>query len=370
MLLVLCVDLDDDIGRKTNCKTPIVGRDAVEQAAVDLATADPEDSDVNVLFEGVHLYDKLRREDESVEVAAVAGTDGSDLKANRAVGEEIDRVLAELVTGEELQAIVVTDGAQDESVLPVIRSRMPVDGVRRVIVRQAQDLESIYYTMKQVLADPETRGTILVPLGILLLIYPLVVVAGQFEVGGAVVLGLISALLGLYSLFRGLGLEDTIDRSAEQIRSVLYSGRVTLVAYVAALALLIVGAVQGAQTLNAVHEVITGPVPVGAALAAFVQGFVQWAAAAGITSSLGQITDEYLAGRFQWRYLNAPFYVAAITTVLFALSGFFLPEAPGVVSLSLTDLAVALTGGTLLGVLSTLAFAIVESHSPTAPDPA
>ena len=370
MLLVLCVDLDDDIGRKTDCKTPIVGRDAVEQSAVDLATVDPEDSDVNVLFEGVHLRDQLREEGESVEVAAVAGVDGSDVKANRAVGEEIDRVLAELVTGEELRAIVVTDGAQDESVLPVIRSRIPVDGVRRVIVRQAQDLESIYYTMKQVLADPETRGTILVPLGILLLIYPLVVVAGQFNVGGAVVLGLISALLGLYSLFRGLGLEDTIDRSVEQVRSGLYAGRVTLVAYVVALALVIVGGVQGVQTVSVLQEMATGAVPVGAAVAGFAHGFVQWAAAAGITSSLGQITDEYLAGRFQWRYLNAPFYIAAIATVLFALSGFFLPDGPGIVSLSLTDLAVALTAGTLVGVLSTLTFAVAESRSPTAPEPA
>lgn len=47
MLLVLCVDLDDDLGRKTEKQTPIIGRGSVEEAAVALATADPEDSDVN-----------------------------------------------------------------------------------------------------------------------------------------------------------------------------------------------------------------------------------------------------------------------------------------------------------------------------------
>ena len=30
MLLVLCVDLDDDLGRKTGFETPVTGRDAVE----------------------------------------------------------------------------------------------------------------------------------------------------------------------------------------------------------------------------------------------------------------------------------------------------------------------------------------------------
>ncbi|MFB6198434.1 MAG: DUF373 family protein, partial [Halobacteriaceae archaeon] len=166
MLLVLCVDLDDDLGRKTGIDTPVIGREAVVNAASSLATRDPEDSDVNVLFEGVHLYDDI--DDEEIEVAAVTGTEGADVTANRVVGEEVDEVLARLGGTEEIRALVVTDGAQDESVLPVVRSRVTIDGVRRVVVRQAQDLESMYYTLKQVLDDPETRGTILVPLGVLL----------------------------------------------------------------------------------------------------------------------------------------------------------------------------------------------------------
>ena len=365
MLLVLCVDLDDDLGRKTGIPTPVIGVDEVTEAAVALATADPEDSDVNVLFQGVTVHDELAAAGETVEVAAVTGIDGSDVKANRAVGQEVDRVLAELSTGEEVSAVVITDGAQDESVLPVIRSRMPIDGMRRVVVRQAQDLESLYYTIKQVLADPETRGTILVPLGVLLLIYPLVVVANLFDVAGAAVLGILSGIVGLYSLFRGLGLEDTVDGAAATVRNVLYTGRVTLVTYVVALALIVVGVVQGMNTVDVVRDV-AGGVTTGVLAAAFVHGFVQWLAVAGVTSSLGQITDEYLAGRFRWRYLNAPFYVVAIAVVLYALSGFFLPAAPGVTALGLGDLAMALAAGTLIGVLSTLAFAVAESQLPSA----
>ncbi|CDK41138.1 DUF373 family protein [Halorubrum sp. AJ67] len=366
MLLVLCVDLDDDLGRKTGIPTPVIGDEDVTEAAVALATADPEDSDVNVLFQGVNVHDELAAEGEVVEVAAVTGVDGPDVKANRAVGQEVDRVLAELSTGEEVSAVVITDGAQDESVLPVIRSRMPIDGMRRVVVRQAQDLESLYYTIKQVLADPETRGTILIPLGVLLLIYPLVVVANLFDVAGAAVLGILSGAVGLYSLFRGLGLEETVDGAAESVRNVLYTGRVTLVTYVVALALIVVGGVQGIDTVDAVRGVQGGSLAGGTALAAFVHGFVQWLSVAGVTSSLGQITDEYLAGRFRWRYLNAPFYVVSIAVVLFAVSGFFLPDAPGVTALGLSELAMALAAGTLIGVLSTLAFAVAESQLPSA----
>jgi putative membrane protein len=371
VLLVLCVDLDDDLGRKTGVDTPVIGREAVRDTAVALATADPEDSDVNVMFQGLHVLDDLRaEEEEEVEVAAVTGEPGSEVRATRAVGEEIDTVLASLSTGESVRAVVITDGAQDESVLPVIRSRVPIDSVRRVVVRQAQDLESMYYTVKQVLADPETRGTLLVPLGILLLIYPFVTIATFFDVPGAAVIGLISALLGLYTLFRGLALESTVDEAAERIRNLLYAGRVTIITYVVAAALLVVGGVEGVDTLQAVEAGVPGSPSALTVLAALVNGAIRWFAAAGITSSLGQVTDEYLADRFRWRYLNAPFYVAAIAVVLFAVSGFLLPPVAGVTAFTLTDLAVALTVGTLLGVLSTLTFAIAESRYPSGVDPA
>ena len=352
MLLVLCVDLDDDLGRKTDVETPVIGRDNVVDAAVALAGADPEDSDVNVLFEGVHIVDDI--EDEPVEVAAVTGVDGGDVAANRAVGEEVDTVLASLAADEDVRALVVTDGAQDESVVPVIRSRIRIDGVRRVVVRQAQDLESMYYTIKQVLDDPETRGTILVPMGILLLIYPVTIVVEALGYPGSA-LGVISALLGLYVLGRGLGVERLLDEAVERATSGFYGGRITIITYVVAAALLAIGGVNGVTMLEAQAE----PLSAVEVLASLVNGAVRWFAAAGITSSLGRVTDEYLNGAFEWRYLNAPFYVLAIGGVLHGLSAFFLGVR------DLEHLAVVLTAGTLLGLASTLAFAVAESRLDT-----
>lgn len=353
MLLVLCVDLDDDIGRKTGIETPVIGRDAVEEAAVALATADPEDSDVNVLFKGLNVAETVT--DERVVVAAVAGEEESGVAADRRVGEEIDEILATLETGEAVQAIVVTDGAQDESVLPVVRSRVPVDGVRRVVVRQAQGLESMYYTFKQVLDDPETRGTLLIPLGILLLIYPLAVLASYFDLPG-LVFGATSGLLGLYLLVRGFGVEDILDDTVATVRSGLYTGRVTLIAYLVATVLLVIGGLEAIDNLQVVRTGAEGPLGAIEIGAAMVYGAIQWFAAAGITTSLGQITEEYLAGRLKWRYLNAPVYVLAIALVLHAVSAYVL----GLVTLSY--LAGALTGGFLIGIASTLAFAVVESR--------
>ena len=351
MLLVLCVDLDDDLGRKTGVETPVVGRDAVRESAVDLATADPEDSDVNVMFQGIHLAEEIT--EESVVVAAVTGIDGREVEANRKVGEEVDRVLAELATGEDIRAVVVTDGAQDETVIPVIRSRVQIDSVRRVVVRQSQDLESMYYTIKQVLDDPETRGTLLVPLGILLLIYPLTILANVIGFPGTV-FGVVSGMLGLYILARGLGIVEWVDRAVETIRTALFTGRVTLITSLVAAALLVVGGVSGVETVDSMGRDSLGAIEIVAAL---VFGSIEWVAAAGVTSSFGRVTDEYLSGEFHWRYLNAPFYVLAIAGVLHGLSSFFLDQG------SLEYLAIMLTGGTLLGLASTLSFAVAESRA-------
>jgi Predicted membrane protein len=350
MLLVLCVDRDNDLGRKTDAETPVVGQEAVREAAVALATADPEDSDVNVLFEGLRVADSV---DEPAEVAAVTGRDSRDVEATQEVRRQLDRVLADL--GEEsVSTIVVTDGAQDELVLPVIRSRVPVDGVSRVVVRQAQDLESMYYTIKQVLGDPETRGTLLVPLGILLLIYPLTLVATLLDLPGAA-LGLVSGLLGLYLLGRGIGIYRRLADRGVRAWQALFTGRVSLVTHVVAAALVLVGVVVGVQTVEGAQAGTTDRPGVVTLTAAFVSGALRWIAAAGVTASFGHVTDEYLAGQFRWQYLNAPFYVVAITAVLHGVSSFLLGGT------SLGYLALMLTTGTLLGLTSTLSFAVAES---------
>ena len=44
-LLVICVDRDDDIGKKAGITSPVVGRNACLEAAQRLALEDPEDDD-------------------------------------------------------------------------------------------------------------------------------------------------------------------------------------------------------------------------------------------------------------------------------------------------------------------------------------
>src|SRR6267378_2004078 len=135
-ILVLCVDRDDDIGVKTGIKGPLIGREENLGAATKLGLADPEDSDVNALLSAISSYDEIVKEGQ----------------------EEVrpDRVF------------LVSDGAEDEAFAPVVGSRIRVDHVKRVYVRQTPTAESLYYTIGRQLKNPKVRRKIIAPLGFVL----------------------------------------------------------------------------------------------------------------------------------------------------------------------------------------------------------
>ena len=69
-VLVLCIDRDNDLGRKGGVISPVVGRQANIDAALKLGMADPEDSDVNTIFGGIKVLDDLALSGKIVEIAS------------------------------------------------------------------------------------------------------------------------------------------------------------------------------------------------------------------------------------------------------------------------------------------------------------
>ena len=72
-ILILSVDRDNDIGIKTSIEGPIVGREKILDTAVKLAIKDPAESDMNVLFDAIKLFDEYQNCFKALEVAALTG---------------------------------------------------------------------------------------------------------------------------------------------------------------------------------------------------------------------------------------------------------------------------------------------------------
>jgi putative membrane protein len=140
-ILVLCIDRDDDIGSKGGIETPIVGRDACINAGTRLALEDPEDADSNAIFGAVKTYEELVSKGYAAEVAVVAGKFNRGVEADEKISLEVKSILEKYRAD---GAVIVSDGEDDETVLPVIQSRIPVISVQRVIIRHSRSVEYSY----------------------------------------------------------------------------------------------------------------------------------------------------------------------------------------------------------------------------------
>ncbi len=318
--LVVCLDRNDDVGRKTGLQTPIVGWEAVRALVTDVGLADPEDSGVNSLLETLRVAQSLRDGHEEAVVAVVSGDRESAVSADRAVARQVDELVAEY---EPDSAVVVIDSAEDERLVPIVESRVRVDSVDRVVVRQARDIESTYYLLKQFLADEELRQTVLVPIGLTLLVFP-ILAWGWSVAGGAAA---ITAVIGLFLLYKGFSVDEILTGLARRVQESLYAGQVSVVTYVVAGGLTLVGLFVGALGVSGLEG---GQGVVVPAMAFAFEG-VPWLAMAALTASAGRLLDEVIREEpLRTSYLTLPFIIVSVGLIVRGFSAFFL-EQQGVI---------------------------------------
>ena len=217
-LLVLCVDRDNDVGVKTSLATPIVGRDKCLVAATRLALADPEEADANTIFAAIKEHDDLLQQGYSVEVAVVAGTQKRGIEADRKIMEEIKSILA----SHKVDGIVfVSDGAEDEYVIPVVQNFKPILSVRRVVIKHSESVEESYAILsrylKMLVYDPRYSRFVLGVPGLLLLTFGILTALGKTAEAVAAAL----VILGLAFIARGFDL-DKLASALTQMRPSAY----------------------------------------------------------------------------------------------------------------------------------------------------
>lgn len=312
-LLILSVDRDDDIGFKAGINAPVIGREACIQAANRLALVDPEDSDINALFQAIRIYDDLKSKGGDPEIAILSGSHTDMLEGDRKIAIDLDTVVKK--TG-ATSAIVVTDGMEDEYVVPIIISRIPVTTVRRVVVTQIPNLESTYYIIKRLFEDPKIARVTLVPLGLAMLLFAIASMLGYPEGATIIVFGIV----GLYLLFKGFGLDEVISFFVDGMKTSLRRGRFSFVTYVAAALFCTIGIIMGFIHLLRYYP-SDETFGLFILIVSFIYGSVGWLTGAGLVISLGKLIDSYLNEPQTWRRMVVlPFFVGAIGSIAYGAS--------------------------------------------------
>ena len=207
--LILCIDVDDDIGQKAKVDTPILSRNSNMEAATALAIADPEEADANAMFGAVRLFDQLieKYPNEIYQVATISGESMGGVEADRKVVQELGIVLDSFkATG----VILVTDGYADDAVIPLIQSRVPITSVQHVIVKHSERIEEtwavLFRYLRMLVEDPYySRVSLGVP-GIMLIILGVLTVFGQLQNAGMV----LTIVMGLVLLIKGFGWDEKL----------------------------------------------------------------------------------------------------------------------------------------------------------------
>lgn len=327
--LIICIDRDNDLGEKAGVSSPVIGREANLEAANKLASIDPEDSDINTIFGGINVYDKLIAENNDIEIISITGDRKVGVISDKKISEQLDRILAQLKSE---RAILVSDGAEDESVLPIIQSRIKVDSVHRIIVKQHENLESTYYIIKQALNDPKISSTFFMPLGLVFVIYAVSLYSGRPEI--AVIF--ITGVIGIYLLFRGLGLDDFFSDFKTSLTNSFHSGKITVIMYLAAIILSLIGTTRGAVELwNYYSQGIWSGVLI--LLMGYINASIWWYVIAGVIISIGKIFDMLLAKEKIGRHWSHPFFIVAGGILLWAGSTYILVITEALISYSVFE---------------------------------
>ena len=247
-LLVIDIDRDNDLGRKTGIRSPVIGRDANVKAALELGLADPEESDTNTMLAAISAYDQLLEKNPNVEVVTICGDVRVGTKSDMKIANTLDQVI---VKTKATKAILVSDGAEDRELEPIIRSRLRIDSTRMVVVQQSRPIEDTLYTIIHKMEDPKIQRQFILPVALVMLVWGLMTWFGYQDLAA----GVIWVVLGSYMLIKVAGWEEALRIFYTELLTVT-SERVAFYSYAWLIAslLMLVGILQGLDQMQEVSD--------------------------------------------------------------------------------------------------------------------
>lgn len=246
--LIVNVDRDNDFGEKADIEGPIIGYTDCYNAALKLVTIDPEDSDANALFGAIKHYEELQSRGSEVEIALITGDSDVGSTSDEILGNQLDEVLSK---NNYSDVVLVTDGAEDDYIVPVIVSRIKIRYVKHIIVRHNQNIESVYYYIVRAMKDKKLLNKFIIPLGLVFLTYGIVSLAfiiyslatGKMTTVDPSLgsITFVTIVLGSYFVERGFELGKVALNIVKSIREYAQETRILFLSYVISSMLIFAG---------------------------------------------------------------------------------------------------------------------------------
>lgn len=316
--LILCVDRDDDVGGKAHLTGPFIGREANFEAGAALALADPEDPDANTVLAAVSMYDELSKRGMEVQVATIVGSQNVGLESDRILAQQLEKVM-ETVKAD--RAILVSNGAEDEYFYPVISSRIKIDSVRRVFIKQTPTVEGVYYILIKTLKDRKMRRKLLAPISAILMVYgfflmfsDLLTLSRTQNIGylSTIAPGLITFVIGLYLIWYAYDLGEHVKKGSKTVWRAVRSGSQMLPFAIVTAVMVVLGLLYATSTVISARNVAPEIL-----LLIFVSSFLWIGVFAAFVLEVGRFVNVYISSRgISWSSITTGLMFLAIGLII------------------------------------------------------
>ena len=263
-VLVACIDRDNDLGKNGGVETPVFGRDQCINAGTRLAIEDPEDADANAIFGAIKIYEELVTKGYETEVAIIAGAYNRGIEADEKISSELIAVLSKFKAE---GVVIVSDGEDDETVIPLIQAMVPVISIQRIIMRHSRSVEYSYAVfgkyVKMLIYDPRYSKFFLGVPGALLIASGFATIFGFTREALAIVL----SILGVAFVIRAFD----IDKAVGSLNRTTPSTFIRIFSTFAGIMIILVGISNGISSIPdgaiakgaSISEIVTNRVIVG-----------------------------------------------------------------------------------------------------------
>jgi putative membrane protein len=352
-LLILCVDRDDDLGKKAGMPSPVIGREDCLRAAVALGLKDPEESDTNSIFSGISIYDDYIKNGVDAEVAVICGDQDVGIKSDAILAKQMDTVMKKV---EPSSAVLVSDGADDEYIYPILASRIEIDAIKRVVVKQSRNIESIYYMFLRSFQDERVRRKVVLPLALALIVFSTFSMLTQFfenlpDISWAVVF----LTLGIYIIVKAYNLDEPIKAMSKNAKTAI-----TTIPFVTLAGIIVIAGILTAW--DQIQDIDGWWLSVITLLSTLLWSGVF----AIILLGMGRALQLYSVNNdFPWVFFPIVFSVLAFGSFMYGvleLSSYLLGYAE-----SVTDVFIFAALGIFFAMLGYLSYSSVREHK-TSPD--
>ena len=242
-ILIICIDRDDDLGEKTNLKSPIIGSKNCENAGMKLAISDPEEADANAIFAAVKTYNELSRTGRKCEVVIVTGNHSGGFHSDEKMRKQIQLIVNKTKI---VDAILVSDDSDESSIIPLVQDIISINSIQRIVIKHSGALEETYAVLgrylKMLIFDQRYSKFALGIPGLLFLSWAFLALFNLLEQAITVTL----AILGIAFVIRGFDL----DRLARSLPKLELTSYVKLFSSIAGSLVLIIGTFLGASGIS------------------------------------------------------------------------------------------------------------------------